>query len=113
MPKRHMLLGAVVLIGMLALSGCNTSSLTKRELVVYFTQNTTVAQEKSAVAACSHVTPQATPEPFETSSVPADNVGDARFRIDHANDKAVAELENCLNKQPGVAGAQDSADSMS
>jgi hypothetical protein len=94
------------------LSGCNTSSLTKRELVVYFAQNTSETQQKAALSACSNVTPQATPEPFVTGNLPADTVGDVRFRIDHADDRAVALLENCLNAQPGVRGAQDSADSM-
>ncbi len=99
--------GAVI-----SVAGCNTSSLTKRELVVYFNQNATVAQQRSALAACSHVTTEATPEPFDPGNLPADSVGDVRYRIDHADDRSVALLENCLNKQPGVAGAQDSADSL-
>jgi hypothetical protein len=36
---------------------------------------------------------------------------DARFRIDSASDKDIARLETCLQKQPGVVGFQDSADS--
>src|SRR5262249_11943909 len=104
--------GGIAASSLLLVSGCNTSSLTKRELVVYFNQNTTVAQQKSALNACSHVTPEATAEPFQTGSLVADNVGNVRYRIDHANDKAVAELENCLNRQAGVAGAQDTSDDL-
>jgi hypothetical protein len=106
------LVAAAAIGAVITISGCNTSSLTKRELVVYFAQNATVAQQKAALAACSHVTTQATPEPFDPGSLPADSVGDVRYRIDHADDRSVALLENCLHHQPGVTGAQDSADSL-
>jgi hypothetical protein len=100
-----MLLGAVAVIGVLAVSGCNASALTKRELVVYFNQNASEATHRAALEACAHVTPEATPEPFQTSKIQSNDVGDVRFRIDHADDKALATLENCLSKQRGVAGA--------
>lgn len=103
---RRWLLGGLAAAALFSVSGCNTSALTKRELVVYFNQDASAAQHDAALKACAHVTPEATPEPFQTSSVPADNVGDVRFRIDHANDKALATLENCLYKQAGVKGAE-------
>jgi hypothetical protein len=86
------------------LAGCNTSALTKRELVFYFSPNATQAQHKAALTACESVTPEAVPEPFDTSGPTADLIGDVRFRIDHADDKAIAEVEDCMNKQPGIAG---------
>jgi hypothetical protein len=89
----------------LVLAGCNASALTKRELVVYFTPDATQSQHLAALDACAHVTPEATPEPFSTTGPAADTVGNVRFRIDHADDKALAELETCLSKQPGVQGA--------
>lgn len=88
----------------LALAGCNTDALTKRELVVAFHQDATQDEHLAALEACAHVTPKATPEPFSTSGPLADTVGNVRFRIDHADDKSIATLESCLEKQPGVAG---------
>jgi hypothetical protein len=88
----------------LLLTGCNDSALTKRELVFYFTPSSTAAEQLSALHACEHVTPEATPEVFSTAGANADLVGDVRFRIDHADDKQIAEVENCMNKQPGIAG---------
>lgn len=88
----------------LVLTGCNTSALTKRELVFYFSPNATQAQHKAALTACEKVTPEAVPEPFDDSGPTADLIGDVRFRIDHADDKEIAEVENCMNKQPGIAG---------
>jgi hypothetical protein len=88
----------------LVLAGCNDSALTKRELVFYFTPSATQAQHKAALTACADVTPEATPEPFVTTGPDADLVGNVRFRIDHADDKAIAQVEDCMNKQPGIAG---------
>jgi hypothetical protein len=97
-------LGGFALFAVVSLSGCNTSALEKQELEVVFTDNATQAQHVQALDACAHATPLATPEPFATSALPSDNVGDVRFRTDHANDKAIALLEACLQKQPGVKG---------
>jgi hypothetical protein len=35
---------------------------------------------------------------------------DVRFRIDRADDRDIARLEVCLQKQPGVIGVQDTMD---
>jgi hypothetical protein len=91
--------GAVVAIG-----GCNDAALTKVEMVVYFYPNTPEADHYAALKACSHVSPQDVPEPIEKSALASNEVGDVRFRIDHANDKELAELTECLNKQAGVEG---------
>jgi hypothetical protein len=93
---------ALTVVGSLA--GCNTSAFTKQELVVYFQPGTTQAQKLTALHNCEHATPEAVPEPVDTSSVAADQVGDIRFRIDHANDKEVSILEDCLHKQVGIQG---------
>jgi hypothetical protein len=92
-------------MGMVAgLTGCNSSSLSKLELVVYFSQNAPQSEHVAALKACGHVTPETVPEPLATGTLPSDSVGDVRFRIDHANDREVALLTECLNKQPGVVG---------
>jgi hypothetical protein len=94
--------GAVAVLA--ALSGCNTSALTKVELVVYFTQNAPASDHINALRACAHAAPNAYPEPITKSTLVSDSVGDVRFRIDHADDKDIALLTECLNKQPGVVG---------
>jgi hypothetical protein len=86
------------------LTGCNSSSLSKVELVVYFSQNAPQSEHVAALKACGHVTPETVPEPLATGTLPSDSVGDVRFRIDHANDREIALLTECLNKQPGVVG---------
>jgi hypothetical protein len=95
---------AAALGAVLGLAGCNSSSLTKVELVVYFTQNAPQSDHVAALRACAHVTPETVPEPLATGTLPSDTVGDVRFRIDHADDREIALLTECLNKQPGVAG---------
>ncbi|HVW80316.1 MAG TPA: hypothetical protein VHB69_05180 [Mycobacteriales bacterium] len=104
MAVRRLAVTALAVGLALVLSGCNTSALTKRELVFYFSPNATQAEHKAALTACSNVTPAAVPEPFDTSGPTADLVGDVRFRIDHADDKQIAEVEDCMDKQPGIAG---------
>ena len=86
------------------LTGCNTSALTKQELVVYFDDNASQADHVNALHACGHVAPNVNPEPIINSTLPANRVGDVRFRIDHADDKSIALLTECLDKQPGVKG---------
>ena len=92
-------LGAVLLV-----SGCNTSSLTKRELVVYFTDNASESDHVNALNVCGRVAPDVHPEPITKSTLPSNRVGNVRFRIDHADDKDIALLTECLDKQPGVKG---------
>lgn len=87
-----------------ALSGCNTSALSKQELVVYFQPGTTAAQKLTALHHCEHVTPAAVAEPVDRSSLAADQVGDIRFRIDHADDKQLSLLEDCFSHQVGIQG---------
>jgi hypothetical protein len=100
------LVATCVLAGtaMAALSGCNTSALTKQELVVYFKPGTTTAQKLTALNNCKHATPAAVAEPIDHSGLPSDQIGDIRFRTDHADDKQLSLLENCLNKQVGIQG---------
>jgi hypothetical protein len=95
---------AAIVSGLAVMAGCNTAALTKVEMVVYFKQNAPVSDHLAALKACAHAAPNVTPEPIVKSNLASDAVGDVRFRIDHANDKDLALLSECLNKQPGVAG---------
>jgi hypothetical protein len=102
---RRWLAGAAVLGIATLVSGCNSSSLSKRELVVYFAPGAPQAEHAAAWGACEHATPAATAEPLPPASeLPSNSVGDVRFRIDHTDDGQLAVLERCLNKQPGVRG---------
>jgi hypothetical protein len=89
---------------LIALAGCNDSALTKVEMVVYFKPNAPLSDHSAALRACGTISPETVPEPIMKSNLVSDGVGDVRFRIDHANDKELAELTECLNKQPGVEG---------
>lgn len=105
MRVRHVAASVLLSAGLVVLTaGCNTSSLSKQELVVVFYSDAPHSDHVAALKACGHVTPETLPEPMTTSTLPSDQVGDVRFRTDHANDREVAQLEECLNKQPGVEG---------
>ncbi|HWB67127.1 MAG TPA: hypothetical protein VG708_09910 [Mycobacteriales bacterium] len=94
----------ITVVAALTATGCNTSALTKRELVVYFNPNAPLADHAHALNSCAHATSGATPEPTTSSTLPSQVASDIRFRIDHANDKQLSILEACLQRQPGVVG---------
>ena len=109
--RRHatwlLLAGAVA--GAVSVTGCNA---TRRELTVVFTPSASDAQRVAAWHACTGAAPHTSPEPIPT---PSGNRGIerqgplVRFRIDAADDQNIARLEECLGKQPGVQGFQDSS----
>jgi hypothetical protein len=88
-------------------AACGNSNLTKRELVVVFAPTATPAQHAEVLTACAGATPKASPEPLPSAFTHAsDSVGDVRFRIDHASDRDLNTLLQCLRRQPGVVGFQ-------
>jgi hypothetical protein len=99
----------VAAAAVMTLTGCNA---TNRELTIVFTAGTTDAQRTAALRACTGAAPHTSPEPVPT---PTSTRGilrygaPIRFRIDQASDRDIARLEECLQKQPGVQGFQDSA----
>lgn len=104
MRARVVITTAITVGAIVGVSGCNTSALTKQEVVVYFTANATEAEHVAALHACAHSAPDVTAEPIINSTLPANEVGNVRFRVDHADDKDIALLTECLHKQPGVEG---------
>jgi hypothetical protein len=104
LPRRSIAACLVAGSALVALSGCNTSALTKQELVVYFQPGTTTAQKLTALHNCRHATSAAVAEPVDHSGLPSDQIGDIRFRTDHADDRQLAVLENCLHRQVGIQG---------
>ena len=100
---------AVVGLAAVALTGCNGA---KRELTVVFAAGTTPDQRAAASQACAAAAPHTSPEPIPTPSGTRgiERSGSlVRFRIDSASDRDIARLEDCLQKQAGVKGFQDSA----
>jgi hypothetical protein len=109
--RRHAtwLLVAGTVAGALSVTGCNA---TRRELSIVFTPAATDAQRLAAWRACTGAAPHTSPEPIPTPSGSRgiERQGPlVRFRIDSADDQDIARLEECLGKQPGVQGFQDSS----
>jgi hypothetical protein len=92
-----------------SLTGCNPV-LSKREIVVHFTQSATEAQHRAALTACTGVAPHTSPEPIVHDRYASSLVDDIRFRVDKADDHDLAQLFDCLGKQPGVLGVSDPED---
>ena len=107
---RHARLAVSIVAVALALTATGCKG-TGRELTVVFTAGTTDQQRVAAMQACTGAAPHTSPEPVPTpSSRAAQSIGALiRFRIDAASDRDLAHLEECLQKQPGVKGFQDSA----
>ena len=98
---------ACVLMCVVAAGGCNNAY--RRELVVVFGPDATAARHAHALQACTGVAPNTSPEPIVPSSFSSSRLNNVRFRIDHANDRDVAQLQACLSRQPGVIGTNDTA----
>ena len=102
------LVAAVAVTGILA-TGCNA---TRRELTVVFIPGTTPDQRAAVLRTCTGAAPHTSPEPIPTPTGQRgiERTGSlVRFRIDAANDRDIARLEECLQKQSGVQGFQDSS----
>lgn len=102
-------LAALALGGVVVLCGCN-ASLSKREIVVQFAPSASPADHVAARAACATAAPRVSPEPIVHTRYPSTEINDVRFRVDHANDHDLAQLYNCLGRQPGVVGVTDPMD---
>ncbi|MBV9485281.1 MAG: hypothetical protein JO246_04420 [Frankiaceae bacterium] len=101
---RRAAIAGLALAGLFGVSACNTDALSKREAVVHFEAGAPASDHQAVLAACGHVSTNVVPEPMSTSSLPSDAVGNVRFRIDHANDRELNLLVQCIDKQPGVNG---------
>ena len=104
-----MTLALAVAVAFTVATGCNA---TRRELTVVFSPGTTTEQRAQVLQACGASAAHVSPEPLVTPSGSRgiERTGAlVRFRIDAANDRDIARLEECLQKQPGVKGFQDSA----
>jgi hypothetical protein len=92
---------------LVAVAGCRA---TQREIVVFFGPDAPQTQHENALHACTGVAKNTSPEPITPSTHRVARTSDVRFRIDRANDHDIAQLEICLQRQPGVVGVQDTMD---
>ena len=104
---------SLVIAAAAALAGCSQfdAALGQRQAVVSFQPGTPVPQRLAVRSACAKVPAViAQPLPSDLSSPYA--LQQLTFRINHASDADVAQLETCLAKFPSVAGVtlQDSSD---
>ena len=107
METRHALGLCVALL--VLVTGCN-ASLSKREIVVHFSSSATETQHAAARTACAAAAPHVSPEPIVHNSYATTRIDDIRFRVDKADDHDLAQLYNCLSRQPGVIGVSDPMD---
>jgi hypothetical protein len=104
-PRRRAAAGLAVVACVVSAGGCNNPNLNRRELVVHFDPSATQVDHDSARAACASAAPHASPEPAPSaSSRGVSPAYDVRFRVDHASDRDVNQLLQCLRRQEGVVG---------
>jgi hypothetical protein len=112
--RRRRVTGAVmILVATAALAGCSRfdAALGQRQAVVSFRAGTPVPQRLAVRSTCAKV-PAVTAQPLPSDLSSPYALQQLTFRIDHASDAEVAQLETCLAKFPSVVGVvlQDSSD---
>jgi hypothetical protein len=87
------------------------AALGQRWATVQFKPNTSVATLLKIRTACSHV-PEVHPEALPAKRTPGDMIYALKYRTDHASDANLAQLQQCLQHFPQVAGIdfEDSGD---
>jgi hypothetical protein len=115
---RHRRLAAVgtavvAAVTVAALTGCSQfdAALGQRQAVVSFRPGTSLSQRLAVRSTCAKVPAvKAQPLPSDLNSPYA--LQQLTFRVDHASDADIAQLEKCLARFPAVVGItlQDSTD---
>lgn len=105
-------IAAAAAVGILA-SGCAKfdASLGQQWATVSFKANTSAATVLAVRAACSHV-PNVQAEALPRQRDPETLMYSVTYRTDNASDANLAQLQECLQRYPSVAGVdfQDSGD---
>lgn len=98
----------------LGTAGCAKfdAALGQQWVTVAFQPNTPVATMLKVRAVCSHI-PNVVPEALPSKRTAATMNGAVTYRTDNATDANMAQLQQCLQRFPSVAGMdpQDSGDS--
>lgn len=99
--------------GVLALAGCAKfdAALGQQWATVNFKSNTSVATVLKVRAACSHI-PNVRAEALPRKQVTSMMMYAVTYRTDNASDANLAQLQQCLQRYPSVAGIdfQDAGD---
>ena len=95
------------------LAGCSqfNEALGQRQAIVSFRPDTPLSQRLTVRSTCAKV-PAVTAQPLPSDLNSPYALQQLTFRIDHASNADIAQLEKCLAKFPAVAGValQDSTD---
>jgi hypothetical protein len=112
-PRRRLTGAGLALLAAAALAGCSQfdAALGQRQAIVSFRPGTPVSQRLTVRSTCAKV-PAVTAQPLPSDLNSPYALQQVIFRIDHASDTEVAQLEVCLAKFPSVLGVtlQDSSD---
>jgi hypothetical protein len=99
--------GAAVLTAGLAggLAGCAKfdSALGQQWVTVDFQSNTSIATMLKVRAACAHI-PNVVPEALPRDRTPVTMNGAVTYQTNNASDANLAQLQQCLQRFPSVAG---------
>ena len=111
---RRLLAGTgLILLAAVALAGCSQfdAALGQRQAVVSFRPGTSLSQRLTVRSACAKV-PAVTAQPLPSDLNSPYALQQLTFRVDHASNADIAQLEKCLAKFPAVVGItlQDSSD---
>jgi hypothetical protein len=112
--SRRRLAGAgLAVLAAAVLAGCSQfdAALGQRQAIVSFRPDATLSQRLTVRSTCAKV-PAVTAQPLPSNLNSPYALEQVIFRIDHASDTEVAQLETCLAKFPAVVGVtlQDSSD---
>lgn len=106
-------LAAAAALLIAASAGCAKfdAALGQQWATVQFKPDTSVATLLKVRTACSHV-PEVHPEALPAKQTAGDMIYALKFRTDHASDANLAQLQQCLQHFPQVAGIEfeDSGD---
>jgi len=102
--KRRVAAAAVIALGCMLASCKQTAGLARQELVVQFRPGATQADHERVWRACPGG-PRIVREPLDTtSSYAATLLNNVRYRVDTASNYDLAQLIQCLQRDPSVAG---------
>jgi len=106
--------GAAAVAAVAVLAGCSQfdRALGQRQAIVSFRPNTPLSQRLTVRSTCAKVPAvKAQPLPSDLNNSPY-ALQQVTFRVDHASNADIAQLERCLAKFPAVVGItlQDSTD---
>ena len=103
----------VAVVTVAALTGCSQfdAALGQRQAVVSFRAGTSLSQRLTVRSACANV-PAVKAQPLPAGLNSPYALQQLTFRVDHASNADIAQLERCLAKFPAVVGItlQDSTD---